>query len=116
MNAMPTQGPRRKPPAISRKTKIGPDVDLDRADVRLADGTRLTNGVAEAINAQVRRKAGRPPLSGAAKRSPQVSTRIRHDQMKELQSYSKSVGKSVSYILREALDQFLKDHGSKVRR
>ena len=32
----------RTPPPITSSTPIGPDVDLDRDDVRLADGTRLT--------------------------------------------------------------------------
>ena len=32
----------RTPPAVTPATPIGPDVDLDTQDVRLADGSRLT--------------------------------------------------------------------------
>jgi Ribbon-helix-helix domain len=112
---MPPRGSRRKPPVINRNTKVGADVDLDREDVRLPDGTRLTNRVAESINVEIRRKAGRPPLSASARRSPSVSTRIPPDQMKELKRYSKTAGMTVSDVLRQALDQFMKS-GGKVRR
>jgi hypothetical protein len=99
-----------KPPAISRNTPVGADVDLDRDDVRLRDGTRLTRTMAQAINTEVRRAAGMPSLTGAAQRSPQVSTRIPPEQMRQLKKYSKAAGMSVSSVLREALDTFMKNH------
>jgi hypothetical protein len=52
---------KRRPPVIASDTQVGPDVELDRGDVRLRDGTRLTNELAEAITEDVRRTAGRPP-------------------------------------------------------
>ncbi len=51
-----------------------PRSDVDREDIRLANGTRLTNEVAEEIVEQVRRSSGRPSLSGAAA-SPQIAFR-----------------------------------------
>ena len=36
-------------PRKRRTIAIGPDVDLDREDVRLADGRRLTNTLADEI-------------------------------------------------------------------
>ena len=50
----------RTPPVITDNTPIGPDVDVDREDIRLANGTRLTNEVAEE-----NRRAG-SPLVGTA--------------------------------------------------
>jgi hypothetical protein len=50
----------RKPPVISEKTPIGPDVDLDQEDVRLVGGTRLTKTMAAEIVQEVRKSAGKP--------------------------------------------------------
>ncbi len=36
-------------------TDAGPDVDLAVEDIRLADGTRLTNEVADSLAAEIRR-------------------------------------------------------------
>ena len=55
-----------KQPRVTTKTPIGPDVDLDREDVRLRSGERLTSKVAEEIVEEVRRTSGRPSLSGEA--------------------------------------------------
>jgi hypothetical protein len=57
----------RRPPVVSSDTRVGPDVDLSRKDIRLDDGTRLTSELAEAITEDVRRAAGRPSLSGERK-------------------------------------------------
>jgi len=57
------------------------DVDVDRKDIRLANGTRLTNEVAEEIVEQVRRSSGRPSL------------------------YPAREGKMISQLAREALEQ-----------
>jgi hypothetical protein len=52
--------PERQPPRVSDDSPIGPDVDLERDDIRLADGTRLTPDIAAGIAEDVRRAAGRP--------------------------------------------------------
>ena len=39
--------PERTPPRITTDTPIGPDVDVDREDIQLADGTRLTEEIAD---------------------------------------------------------------------
>ncbi len=97
----------RRPPVVSSETQIGPDVDLSREDVRLGDGTRLTNELAEAITEDVRRAAGRPSLTGERKHSPQVSARITPELQEELREYSKRFGLSHSQILRRALEQLV---------
>lgn len=101
--------PGRRPPVVTPDTRIGPDVDLDREDVRLPDGTRLTNDLAEAINEDVRRAAGRPSLSGGRQHSPQVSARITPELQAKLRKYSERSGLSSSQVLRHALEQFVGD-------
>jgi hypothetical protein len=96
-----------RPPVVTSDTQIGPDVDLSREDVRLGDGTRLTNELAEAITEDVRRTAGRPSLSGGRKHSPQVSARITPELQEELRKYSKRSGLSHSQVLRHALEQLV---------
>jgi hypothetical protein len=54
-------------------------VDLDPDDIRLPDGTRLTQEVAEAIVEDVRRRAGRPSLTGQSEVPPGVSFRLTPD-------------------------------------
>ena len=49
--------PERQPPRVSGDSPIGPDVDLERDDIRLADGTRLTPDIAAGIAEDVRRAA-----------------------------------------------------------
>ena len=49
--------PERQPPRVSDDSPIGPDVDLERDDIRLADGTRLTPDIAAGIADDVRRAA-----------------------------------------------------------
>ena len=101
---------KRRPPFITSDTQIGPDVELGRDDVRLRDGTRLTDELAEAITEDVRRAAGRPSLSGGHKHSPQVSARITPELQEELRKYSKRSGLSYSQVVRRALEQFVGTH------
>lgn len=80
------------------------DVDLDREDVRLPDGTRLTQEVADAIVEDVRRKAGRPSLTGEAAISPRVSFRLRPDIRDRAAAIAEREGKTISQLAREALE------------
>lgn len=95
---------RRRAPAVTAETPIGPDVDLDREDVRLADGTRLTPEVAEAIVEEVRRGGGRPSLSGAPARSPQIAFRVPPELRDRAERAAADEGKTVSQFAREALE------------
>ncbi len=94
-----------KPPApqITTATPIGPDVDLDREDVRLADGTRLTPALAEAIVEEVRR-GGRPSLSGKAAHSPQIAFRVPVEVRDRASQVAADEGKTISQLAREALE------------
>lgn len=97
--------PKRKPPRVTVDTAIGPDVDLDREDVRLADGTRLTTATAEQIVREVRRAAGRPSLSGKAEHSPQIAFRVPRQLRDRAARLAADEGKTVSELAREALEE-----------
>ncbi len=99
--------PSPNPPRITDETPIGRDVDLERDDVRLQDGTRLTDEVADDIMEQVRRTAGRPSLSGQAAASPQISFRVAPAVRDRAAEVAAKEGKTVSELAREALEDRL---------
>jgi hypothetical protein len=103
------------PPQVSHDTPIGPDVDLDHDYIRLADGTRLTTETAGQIVEQVRRAAGRPSLTGQGEHSPQVSARVPPELLDAVERYARLVGKTVSQVVREALE-LLTSTSSRARR
>jgi len=107
---------RRQPPRVTQDTPIGPDMNLDQDDVRLADGTRLTDGVAAQIVEDTRRAAGRPSLTGHAKHSPQVSARVPPELRDAAEQQAKREGKSVSQLIRELLERYLAGGLGGVRR
>jgi predicted HicB family RNase H-like nuclease len=91
-----------------RKIHEREDVDLDREDIRLPDGTRLTQEVADAIIEDVRRKAGRPSLTGEAATSPRVSFRLTPDVRDRAAAIAEREGKTISQLAREALEARVK--------
>lgn len=95
---------KRRAPTITAETPIGPDVDLEREDVRLADGTRLTPQLAETIVEEVRRGGGRPSLSGEPARSPQIAFRAPPELRERAERAAADEGKTVSQLAREALE------------
>lgn len=80
------------------------EVDLERDDVRLPDGTRLTDDVADTIVDDVRRKVGRPSLTGAAAASPRVSFRVTPEVRDRAAAIASDEGKTISELAREALE------------
>lgn len=94
----------RRPPTITAETPLGPAVDLEREDVRLADGTRLTSQVTETIVEEIRRGGGRPSLSGAPARSPQAAFRVPPEIRQRAERAAAEEGKTVSQLAREALE------------
>ncbi len=96
--------PERTPPRITDDAPIGLDVDLDREDIRLADGTRLTQTVADGIVAEVRRTVGRPSLSGKAEASPQIAFRVAPSVRDRAAQIAAEEGKTISQLAREALE------------
>lgn len=94
----------RTPPAVTPTTPIGPDVDLEGEDIRLADGTRLTERKAAEIVDEVRRRAGRPSLTGEAAASPRITFRITPGVRDRAAEIAAREGKTVSQLAREALE------------
>ncbi len=94
----------RTSPAITPTTPIGPDVDLDAEDVRLPDGTRLTESQAAEIVDEVRRRVGRPSLTGEAAVSPRITFRIPPAVRDRAAAIAAHEGKTVSQLAREALE------------
>lgn len=88
-----------------RRPETGEDVDLDREDLRLPDGTRLTQQVADAIVEDVKRKIGRPSLTGHAAVSPRVTFRLTPDIRDRAAGIAEREGKTISQLAREALEE-----------
>ena len=91
-------------PAVTPDSPIGPDVDLDDEDVRLADGTRLTEQRAAEIVDEVRRRGGRPSLTGEAAASPRIAFRVTPGVRDRAAQVAAREGKTVSQLAREALE------------
>ena len=91
-------------PAVTPDSPIGPDVDLDAEDVRLADGTRLTEQRAAEIVDEVRRRGGRPSLTGEAAASPRIAFRDTPGVRDRAAQVAAREGKTVSQLAREALE------------
>jgi len=96
--------PNPNPPHITDDTPIGRDVDLELDDLRLQDGTRLTDEAANGIVEQARRTAGRPSLSGQSAASPQISFRVAPAVRDRAAEVAAREGKTVSELAREALE------------
>ena len=107
--------PERQPPRVSDDSPIGPDVDLERDDIRLADGTWLTPDIAAGIAEDVRRAAGRPSLTGPGRHSPQVSARVPAELRDAAEQQARREGKSVSQLIRELLERYLSGSPDGVR-
>ena len=94
----------RIPPAVTSNSPIGPDVDLDEDDVRLADGSRLTEQRAAEIVEEVRGRGGRPSLTGEAAVSPRIAFRVTPGIRDRAVQIATREGKTVSQLAREALE------------
>jgi predicted HicB family RNase H-like nuclease len=94
----------RTKPEITSKTPIGNDVDLRHEDVRLPDGTRITDELVDDIVEEVRRRGGRPSLTGGAAVSPRVSFRVTPGVRERAAIIAEREGKTISQVAREALE------------
>lgn len=96
---------------VNENSEIGADVDLETEDVRLADGTRLTDDTVVELVREVRAKAGgRPSLTGAGKRSPQVAFRVPETIRAKADRAAELEGVTVSKLARRALEEYLAKH------
>lgn len=84
-------------------------IDLDKQDVRLADGTRLTEAKAAELAGEILERAGRgrPSLSGSGARSPQLRLSVPEELRSRLLQRAEAEHRSVSHLVREALEHYL---------
>lgn len=94
------------------------NVDLDREDVRLPDGRRLTDELGADIPrrslAAARRRnliPGRKSLSGGKTHSPHVSFRVPANLRQRAEEVAEAEGVTVSRLGRKALEEYLQAHG-----
>ncbi len=90
------------------------DIDLDEEDVRLANGTRLTEELAEQLArkavAEARRRnliPGRKSLAGDGSHSPRVQFRVPESLRAAAEARAAAEGVSLSVLAREALEHYL---------
>jgi predicted HicB family RNase H-like nuclease len=90
------------------------DVDLDAEVVRLKDGRRLTDQLAEQLAdetlAEVRRRnlvPGRKSLTGGSTHSPRVQFRVPEPLREAAEQRAAQEGVSLSMLAREALERYL---------
>jgi predicted HicB family RNase H-like nuclease len=95
---------KRTKPKITSERPIGKDVDLQGEDVRLPDGTRVTDDLFDDIVEEVRRRGGRPSLTGDASVSPRVSFRVTPGVRERAAIIAEREGKTISQLAREALE------------
>jgi predicted transcriptional regulator len=90
----------------------GPDVDLEKEDIRDKRGRRVTEDYVEAAVADVHAKSGRgrPSLSPTGSRSPQVTFRLPSELREQAEEQARQEGTKVSDVARRALEEYLARH------
>lgn len=84
-------------------------IDLDQEDVRVADGTRLTEAKAAELADEVLDRAGRgrPSLTRPGVRSPQLRLSVPDDLQSRLVQRAEDEHRSLSNLVRDALEHYL---------
>lgn len=91
---------------------VGPDIDLDEDEIRLPDGSRLTEEAAEALAERVleQRRAGRPSLTGGKAHTPPLTVRVRPGVRSALEGIAQKQGRRLADVSREALEEYVARH------
>lgn len=89
------------------EVRDGGYVDLDAEDIRLPDGTRVTNALAEQWSDEAENRGGRPHLDPAGTPSVRLAFRVPEAISDQVDAIAARRGKRRSDILRAALDQYL---------
>lgn len=84
-------------------------VDLDAVEVRLPDGTRLSEARAQELAQEIYEKAhaGRPSLTKPGVRSPQLHFALPAELKEQLQARAGAEHRTASALAREALERYL---------
>lgn len=87
----------------------GGSIDLDVDEVRLADGSRLTEAGAHRLAELVLRASGRgrPSLTSPGERSPQLRLSVPEQLRDGLRARAEAEHRSVSELAREAIERYL---------
>lgn len=91
---------------------VGPDIDLDEEEVRLPDGSRLSEEAAAQLAERVieQRRAGRPSLTGSSAHTPALTVRVRPGVRSALEEIAHKQGRRLADVSREALDEYVARH------
>lgn len=88
-----------------------PDVDLETEDIRLPDGSRLTEAKVEEIVGRVHaRHPGRPSVSGGRERTPVMTVRVSRAARTALERIASAQGRRLADVSRDALDEYIRRH------
>lgn len=92
---------------------IGPDVDLEQEDVRLPDGTRLTDKRAAALAERaLGRRRGRPSVTGGETHTPSLTVRVDPTTRAALEEIATAQGRRLADVSREAFEEYIRRHAS----
>lgn len=88
------------------------DADLEREDIRDNRGRRITQDYVDAAVTDVHEKIGRgrPSLTAAGHRSPQVTFRLPSELRDRAEAQARLEGTKVSDVARRALEEYLTRH------
>ena len=88
-----------------------PDVDLETEDIRLPDGSRLTEARVDEIVERVHvRHPGRPSVSGGRDRTPVMTVRVSRAARAALERIASAQGRRLADVSRDALDEYIRRH------
>ncbi len=90
----------------------GPDIDLEREDIRDSRGRRITPDYVESAVDDVHQKLrrGRPSLTPEGTASPQVTFRLPARLRRETEDQARREGTAVSSVARKALEEYIERH------
>jgi hypothetical protein len=94
------------------KYRVGRDVGLKKENVRLADGKRLTEQLAE----DAAKAVGRPSLTASGRRSPRVAVRLSQTIMHAVEEAARGEGRTISEVTRYAVQQYVSDSSTRGKR
>jgi predicted transcriptional regulator len=92
-----------------KEYREGGTIDLDTVDVRLPDGTRLTEARAQELAEEIhqRAQAGRPSLTEPGVQSPQLRFAVPAELKERLRERAETEHRTPSALAREALERYL---------
>jgi hypothetical protein len=103
---------------VTRRKKITPgpigaDVDLEQEDVRLPDGSRLTDErAAELAEQMLARRRGRPSVTGDDSHTPSLTVRVSSTTRAALEEIAASQGRRLADVSRDAFEEYIRSHAS----